>query len=275
MSSYKINPNLSLMIPRVFPQWTNEQHIMDVFHKQDIGKVFKVDIIRTPDEPGRHYPIYQAFIYFSVWYENEIAYHFQQRIYNSENKQTKVVYDDPWFWVVFENKSKKNALSKEDIRMMKMERKSYEIEQRLNEQGQCIQQLQECVLLTTTAMNDSIAAATVAPMDERKPYPEDDYIQWAIQPNGTWDECEDETEGCDACDVMTCCDHMKRVLPVTLSHIDESQPYPARPRSNWFECNQHKCELGTKHDTFGNCKIYGCKTCCNACDMSACSKHVI
>jgi hypothetical protein len=194
-----------------------------------------------------------------------------------------VVYDDPWFWVVFENKSKKNALSRDDIRLMKMDRKLYEAEQRLNEQGQCIQQLQECVLLTTTAMNDSFAtvatvatvatAATVAtvataaypPMDERRPYSEDN-TQWA-EPKGAWDERGDEMDGCDACDVMTCCDHMTRVQTVT--HIDETHPYPARPRSNWFEC-----EIGTKHDGFSNCKIYGCKTCCNACDMSACSKHV-
>ena len=256
-SLYKIDQNLSLMISRVFPQWTNEQHITDVFQKQDIGKVYKVDIIRKPDEPGRHYPIYQAFIYFSVWYDNEIAFHFQERIFNSVNKQTRVVYDDPWFWVVFENKSKKNALSKDDIRLIRLERKLYEAEQRLNEQGQCIQQLQECVLLTTTAMNDSIASVA---MDERKPYPDDDYIQWA-EPKGAWDD--DEIEGCDACDVMTCCDHMKRVLPVT-------QPYPERPRSNWFECDDETRE----RDSFNNCKIYGCKTCCNACDMLACSKHV-
>lgn len=240
MTSYKINQHLSLMIPRVFPQWTNERHIMDVFHKQDIGKVFKVDIIRKPDEPGRHYPIYQAFIYFSVWYDNDIAFHFQERIFNSVNKQTRVVYDDPWFWVVFENKSKKNALSKDDIRMIQLDRKLYEAEQRLNEQGQCIQQLQECVLLTTTALNDA-AEVAYPPMDKRQPYPEDDYIQWA-EPKGAWDKCHDEIDGCDACDVMTCCDHITRVLPVTHSHIDETHPYPARPRSNWFEC-----EIGTKH----------------------------
>jgi hypothetical protein len=260
---YKINQHLSLMIPRIFLQWTNEQHIMDVFHKQDIGKVYKVDIIRTPDEPGRYYPIYQAFIYFSVWYDNDIAYHFQQRIFNTENKQTRVVYDDPWFWVVFENKSKKNALSRDDIRLIKMERKLYQAEQRIDEQDRCIQQLQECVLLTTTAMNDAVEAECetlkATAMDERQPYPDDDYIQWA-RPAGKWGEYDNETEGCDACDVMTCCDHMERL---------QTELYPARPRSNWFEC-----ELGTKHDTFGNCKIYGCKTCCNACDMSACSKHL-
>jgi hypothetical protein len=197
MASYQINQHLSLMIPRVFPQWTNEQHIMDVFHKQDIGKVYKVTIVRTPDERGRHYPIYQAFIHFSVWYDNEIAYHFQQRIYNSEKKQTKVVYDDPWFWVVFENKSKNHSLRKEEIRLMQMEFQLYKAEKRMDEQDQCIQQLQECVLLTTTAMNDSIEAKcadlmTTTAIDKSHPYP--------ARPKSNWYECA-------ACDVMTCCEY--------------------------------------------------------------------
>lgn len=196
---YKINQRLSLMIPRIFPQWTNEQHIMDVFHKQDIGKVYKVTIVRIPDEPGRHYPIYQAFIYFSVWYDNDIAYHFQQRIYTSEKKQTKVVYDDPWFWVVFENKKRQPI--PEDIRAMKMEYQLYKVErqlheqdQQLYEQGQCIQQLQECLLLkTTTAINNSFTTN----LDVKKTLNE---------LNCSYDDmlCCD-TRGCDECDTLTTC----------------------------------------------------------------------
>ena len=191
MASYKINQHLSLMIPRVFPQWTNEEHIKEVFHKQDIGKVYKVTIVRTPDEPGRHYPIYQAFIHFSVWYDNEIAYHFQQRIFNSDNKQTKVVYDDPWFWVVFENKSKNHLLRKEEIRLMQMEYRMYKAEKRMDEQDQCIQQLQECVLLTTTAMNDAVEAkcadlVTIATAIQ--PYP--------ARPKSTWFDCDCDSDGC-------------------------------------------------------------------------------
>ena len=195
MASYKINQHLSLMIPRVFPQWTNEEHIKEVFHKQDIGKVYKVTIVRTPDEPGRHYPIYQAFIHFSVWYDNEIAYHFQQRIFNSDNKQTKVVYDDPWFWVVFENKSKNHLLRKEEIRLMQMEYRMYKAEKRMDEQDQCIQQLQECVLLTTTAMNDAVEAKCahlIATTIAIQPYP--------ARPKSTWYDC-------DACDAWACSEH--------------------------------------------------------------------
>ena len=115
--SFQIDQNMSLMIPRVFPQWIDEGKIIAVFHQQGIGKVYKVSICRKPDERGRSFPIYQAFIYFSAWYDNAIAYNFQQRIFGI-NKQARVVYDDPWFWVVFENT--KQRLSRNDTRLMRL-----------------------------------------------------------------------------------------------------------------------------------------------------------
>ena len=118
----RINQHLSLMIPRVFPQWIDEATIISIFDRQHIGRVGKVSIKRKPDEPGRDYPIYQAFIYFSVWYDNEIAYNFQQRIFGPK-KQARVVYDDPWFWVVFENKKQK--LSPTDKRILRIDAQQY------------------------------------------------------------------------------------------------------------------------------------------------------
>ena len=91
------------MIPRVFLQWTDKETIIKIFHEQHIGKIYKVDIIKKQDEPSRNYPIYQAFLYFSDWYENDIAYNFQQRIFGGK-KQARVVYDDPWFWKVSASK---------------------------------------------------------------------------------------------------------------------------------------------------------------------------
>jgi hypothetical protein len=139
-SQYNINQNLSLVIPSILPQRTNEQYIIDVFHKQNIGKVYKVDIIRKKDEPGRCYPIYQAFIYFSAWYENDIAYHFQQRLY-SEKKQTRIVYDDPCYWIIFENK--KRFPSEDDLRIMRLGYELYITHKYIFEQSQNIQRLQE------------------------------------------------------------------------------------------------------------------------------------
>ena len=138
--SSRINQKLSLMIPRVFPQWVDEQKMIDIFHKQHIGKVYKVSIIRMPDSKKRDYPIYQAFVYFSAWYDNDIAYNFQQRIYGPK-AQARVVYDDPWFWVAFENTRRR--LSNNDKRIMRLGYEAYLQEKEIIAQDQRIRQLED------------------------------------------------------------------------------------------------------------------------------------
>lgn len=130
MANKRINQGLSLVIPRIFPKWIDEETIIRIFDKQQIGRIGKVSIVRKPDEPGRNYPIYKAYLYFSVWYENEIAYNFQQRIYGPK-KQARVVYDDPWYWVVFENTNSK--LSFTDQRILRMDARMYHTECRINQ----------------------------------------------------------------------------------------------------------------------------------------------
>ena len=138
--SFSIDQSLSLMIPRVFPKWTDEQKIIDIFHQQQLGRVYKVSIIRMPDSKKRSFPIYQAFIYFSAWYENTIAHNFQQRILGSR-AQARVVYDDPWYWVVFENK--KRCLSNNDKRIMRLGYQTYVAEQYMLEQDERIRKLED------------------------------------------------------------------------------------------------------------------------------------
>lgn len=111
-----MNQRMSLMIPRVFPQWVDEETIVKIFHEQHIGNVYKVSIIRQPDGRRGNYPIYKAFIYFNAWYKNEIAFNFQERIVNK--RETRVVYDDPWYWVVFKNTEER--LSNNDMRIMRL-----------------------------------------------------------------------------------------------------------------------------------------------------------
>ena len=132
------------MIPRVFPKWIDEQKIIDIFHQQHIGRVYKVSIIRMPDSKKRSYPIYQAFVYFTAWYENEIAFNFQQRIYGPK-AQARVVYDDPWYWVAFENT--KRRLSNNDKRIIRMGYQAYLQEQEIIEQDKRICQLEEYCLI--------------------------------------------------------------------------------------------------------------------------------
>ena len=132
-----INQRLSLVIPRVFPQWVDEAKIVKIFRDQQIGIISKVSIVRMPDETSRKIPIYKAYLYFSVWFENIIAQNFQKRIYGKD-KQARVVYDDPWFWTVFEN-TERIKLSKADKRMMRMSAEIYKntqfLEANLGKQG--------------------------------------------------------------------------------------------------------------------------------------------
>jgi len=130
-----INQQLTLVIPRVFPQWVDEEKIITIFRQQQIGIISKVSIVRMPDTSGtgpsgtgpsgtdKTHPIYKAYLYFSVWFENIITENFQKRIYGKD-KQARVVYDDPWFWTVFEN-TERVKLSKNDKRLMRLSAEIY------------------------------------------------------------------------------------------------------------------------------------------------------
>ena len=151
----RINQHLSLMIPRVFPQWIDEATIISIFERQHIGRVGKVSIKRKADEPGRDYPIYQAYIYFSVWYDNEIAYNFQQRIFGPK-KQARVVYDDPWFWVVFENK--KRRLSPTDKRMLRIDAQQYADQMNVEDLNDQVEQIRDEAELNIDELNERMNA---------------------------------------------------------------------------------------------------------------------
>jgi hypothetical protein len=118
-----INQQLSLVIPRVFPQWVDEAKIIKIFREQQIGIISKVSIVRMPIETGEKHSIYKAYLYFSVWFENIISKNFQKRIYGKD-KQARVVYDDPWYWTVFEN-TERLKLSKNDKRLMRLSAEIY------------------------------------------------------------------------------------------------------------------------------------------------------
>ena len=78
----------------------------EVFEDQGLGKVKNIDFIEKMDKNGKIYKT--AFVHFDCWYDSIITRNFQERIKNP-NKEARVVYNDPWFWVCFENKGKKQV----------------------------------------------------------------------------------------------------------------------------------------------------------------------
>jgi len=105
--------NISLYIPRVFANISRET-IIEVFLNQEIGSVKSVDLIPKMDSHGQYYNC--AFVHFDYWFDNIVTRNLQTKIRNI-GEQAKVMYDDPWYWIVFENKTEKRAPNKPKLRI--------------------------------------------------------------------------------------------------------------------------------------------------------------
>jgi hypothetical protein len=94
-----INQNLSLFIPHMFPNIT-EDRIASIFNTYSIGIVSRVDFVGKTDKNGKLYNA--AYIHFDAWFNNSAVANFQERVLNPD-KEARIVYDDPWYWIVLEN----------------------------------------------------------------------------------------------------------------------------------------------------------------------------
>jgi hypothetical protein len=95
---------MSLYIPHVFGNVTKDI-IIKTIEFQSLGKVNKIDFVEKIGKNGKTYN--SAFVHFEYWYDNISSVHFQERVKNPE-KEARIVYKDPWFWVCFENTGKKH-----------------------------------------------------------------------------------------------------------------------------------------------------------------------
>jgi len=95
---------MSLYIPHVFGNVTKDI-IIKTIKFQSLGKVNKIDFVEKIGKNGKTYN--SAFVHFEYWYDNISSVHFQERVKNPE-KEARIVYKDPWFWVCFENTGKKH-----------------------------------------------------------------------------------------------------------------------------------------------------------------------
>ena len=94
-----VNQNLSLFIPHMFPNIT-EDRIANIFNTYSIGLVSRVDFVGKTDKNGKLYNA--AYIHFDAWFNNSAVANFQERVLNPD-KEARIVYDDPWYWIVLEN----------------------------------------------------------------------------------------------------------------------------------------------------------------------------
>lgn len=93
--------NISLYIPHIFGNYGKEE-ITTIMSK--FGVVNNIDLLSKMGSDGKVYNA--AYIHFEYWYENTFNIDFQERVINPK-KEARIMYDNPWYWIVLENKSKK------------------------------------------------------------------------------------------------------------------------------------------------------------------------
>ena len=94
--------NISLYIPHVFANYSSDD-ITRAFTKF-IGEVKNVDLVSKIDAAGKKYNA--AYIHFHRWYDDIAPRYFQERVLDP-NLEARLVYEDPWYWICLENKSRK------------------------------------------------------------------------------------------------------------------------------------------------------------------------
>ena len=99
----------SMFIPRMNADITQE-FITSEFERQEIGKVTKVDFIPKHRElpNGMVEDYFMAFIHLD-WYFNVAAQNIKNKL--DDGQQTRIVYNDPQYWVVMKNKNPQASVS--------------------------------------------------------------------------------------------------------------------------------------------------------------------
>jgi hypothetical protein len=130
MSSY------SICIPRIFENIPNKK-IVGTFERLKIGKVDHMDIVWKTSRDGSSYKM--AFIHFSQWnMYSSAAIKLREDIENP-NVDAKVVYDDPWYWIVLPNQSRvSEPLSNKPLDILKTSSEWLERITNLEDQLSCI-----------------------------------------------------------------------------------------------------------------------------------------
>jgi hypothetical protein len=106
----------SIYIPRVFSNITKGD-IKKVFELLDLGEVDRVDLVPRSIQTGEE-QTNMAFIHFKSWSTSIAAQNLADRILDPE-REARLVYDDPWYWVLLPNRNpvSANAISETDNRI--------------------------------------------------------------------------------------------------------------------------------------------------------------
>jgi len=108
--------NISLFIPHIFANYRKED-VVKVFEDKQIGKVNHIDYIKKFNK-GTDY--YAAYIHFEYWYENTEAVKLNRDVLDTQ-KEARIMYEEPWYWIVLENKTPQKMNIKSGDRKLRID----------------------------------------------------------------------------------------------------------------------------------------------------------
>lgn len=98
--------NISLFIPHVFTNITEERIKTVVETNAKLGKVNHIDFVSKTGADGKTYN--SVYIHFDEWYTNDHATSFHTELL--ANNKVHLTYDKNWFWIVLVNKTQKKTV---------------------------------------------------------------------------------------------------------------------------------------------------------------------
>ena len=108
--------NISLFIPQIFANYRKED-VVKVFEDKQIVKVNHIDYIKKFNK-GTDY--YAAYIHFEYWYENTEAVKLNKDVLDTQ-KEARIMYEEPWYWIVLENKTPQKMNTKSGDRKLRID----------------------------------------------------------------------------------------------------------------------------------------------------------
>lgn len=121
---------MSVFLPYVFKNITDAR-IAQAFERVDLARVDHIDRVTKTDKNGKPYD--SVYVHFTHWFESPEVARFQQSVID---KKGRIVYDDPWFWQVFENTGTKREPEPESNEPKEQQPKEQEPKENLAPQHQ-------------------------------------------------------------------------------------------------------------------------------------------
>jgi hypothetical protein len=106
--------NTSIFIPHIFANISEERIKSVIENAAKYGEVDQIDLVPKKSTDGKAYN--SAYIHMKKWNQDEKTQKFLAHLKDT-SKQTHIIYDKPWYWIVLENTSSDKKKSAKPLDM--------------------------------------------------------------------------------------------------------------------------------------------------------------